>query len=179
MARQPQRRRLDSNTIISIAATIVSVCALFLSVYQTILSRQQQSASVWPKLVFKNAYLSDGDFYRLDIRNVGVGPAIIRRVRIEQAGHSFSDMNAYCNYVLSTYSDNDSSFVFDHGDVDVDDVIPQGEKDRLIAVKGKEATRLFLEKRKQFKMTVTYASIYGEEWTVQYGPSGKAASKTK
>jgi hypothetical protein len=89
MGKQQQRRRLDSNTIISIAATIVSVCALFLSVYQTILSRQQQSASVWPKLVISNAYFNDGEFYRLDIRNVGIGPAVIKSVNIVQAGKSY------------------------------------------------------------------------------------------
>jgi hypothetical protein len=59
----------------------------------------------------------------------------------------------------------------------MEDVIPQGEKRRMIDVKGEEATRLFLEKRKQFSLTVTYASIYGEEWTVQYGPFDRVASK--
>ncbi|WP_020606135.1 hypothetical protein [Spirosoma spitsbergense] len=172
-----QRQRLDSNTIISITATIVSVCALFLSVYQTMLSRQQQSTSVWPKLVISNAYFNDGDFYWLDIRNVGIGPAIIKDVTIEQAGKPYQSMNEYVTYALTTNAVKDSTFSLDYSELDVEDVIPQGEKKRLIDVKGKEATRLFLEKRKQFRLTVTYASIYGEEWTVQYGPFGKAASK--
>lgn len=179
MAKQQQRRRLDSNTIISITATIVSISALFLSVYQTILSRQQQSASVWPKLVFSNAFMRDGDFYWLDIRNVGIGPALIKDVKFEQAGKSFTGMDEYSSYVLTPYQNRDSSFVFDFSDLDVENVIPQGEKQRLINVKGKEATHLFIEKRKRFSLTVTYASIYGEEWTVQYGPFEKVTSKKK
>ncbi len=177
MRKQQPQRQLDSNTVISIAATVVSVCALFLSVYQTILSRQQQSASVWPKLVISNAYFSDGDFYRLDIRNVGIGPAIIKNVNIEQAGKSYRDVNDYVNYALTPSALKDSTFSLDYSELDVEDVIPQGEKRRMIDVKGKEATRLFLEKRKQFSLTVTYASIYGEKWKVQYGPFEKVASK--
>lgn len=177
MGKQQQQRRLDSNTIISIAATIVSVCALFLSVYQTVLSRQQQSAAVWPKLVVRNAYFSDGDFYRLNIRNVGIGPAIIKDVSIAQAGKSYRDLNDYINYVITPSAIQDSTFSLDYSELDVEDVIPQGERRQLIDVKGEKATRLFLEKRRQFSLIVTYTSIYGEEWSVQYGPFEKVASK--
>lgn len=52
-------KRLDNNTILSITATIVSVCALFVAAYQTILMRQQQSASVWPKLVISHVRWSN------------------------------------------------------------------------------------------------------------------------
>lgn len=162
------RKRLDNNAILSITATIVSVCALFVAAYQTILMRQQQSAAVWPKLIISNAFFDNGNFYRLTIRNVGIGPAVIRGITIQRPGQSFDSVDAYAKYTLTDHRSQDSTFTFDYRDLSPEDVIPQGEKILLIDVKGQEATRLFLINRSKFTFSVIYSSVYGEEWQVQF-----------
>lgn len=167
---QPQQQRLDSNTIISIAATVVSVCALFLSVYQTILSRQQQSASVWPKLVIGNGYMKNvgsDSFYRLYVRNVGIGPAIIRSVTIRYKDQTFDTMMDYGKTVLQKNNVLDS-LAFDEADLLSDDVIPQGDQVMLFDTYKNRFANLFIDNLSDFVLTINYESIYGEKWTVVY-----------
>ena len=170
MAKQQQRRRLDSNTLISITATIVSISALFLSVYQTILSRQQQSASVWPKLIIGNGYmknLGNDSFYRLYVRNVGIGPAVIKNVTIRHKNQSFNTMTEYGRTVLQTHQALDS-LAFDEQDLTDEDVIPQGETVFLFDTYKNRFANLFINNLADFELTVSYESIYGEKWTVYY-----------
>lgn len=86
-------------------------------------------------------------------------------------------MNDLVTYLLTPNTLKDSAFPLNYNDLDREDVIPQREKHRLIDVEGKQATRLFLEKRKRFMMIVTCSSIYTEEWTVQYGPFENVANR--
>ena len=165
-----KQRRLDSNTIISITATIVSISALFLSVYQTILSRQQQSASVWPKLVIGNGYMKNmgnDSFYRLYVRNVGIGPAIIRKVTIQYKDQTFVTMTDYGKKVLRENKALDS-LSFDEMDLLPDEVIPQGERVTLFDTYKNRFANLFIANLDDFVLTITYESVYGEQWTVVY-----------
>lgn len=163
-------KRLDSNAILSITATIVSVCALFVAAYQTILMRQQQSASVWPKLVISNAYFEDmgnDTFYRLDIRNVGIGPALITRVVIEADGVKFNTMNDYGKWVLKQHQAVDS-LQYDARDLLPEEVIPQNETIRLFDTYKSRFASYFTPKQTNFKITVGYESVYGEKWQASF-----------
>lgn len=164
------RKRLDSNAILSITATIVSICALFVATYQTILMRQQQSAAVWPKLVIGQGYISNAgndSFYRLFVRNVGIGPAIIRETSITYKGQSFPDMDEYGRFVYKTHNAVDS-INFDYADLLPETVIPQGERTVLFDTNKGSSARYFSDNIKDFRLTVTYESVYGETWQVQY-----------
>ena len=163
-------RRLDNNAILSITATIVSVCALFVATYQTILMRQQQNAAVWPKLVINHGYVSNAgndSFYRLFVRNVGIGPAIIRETRITYKGQPFSDMDGYGRFVYKTHNALDS-MSFDYADLLPETVIPQGERTVLFDTYKGSSAHYFSDNIKDFRLTITYQSIYGETWHVYY-----------
>lgn len=163
-------KRLDNNAILSITATIVSVCALFVAAYQTILMRQQQSAAVWPKLVITNAYFADmgaNSFYRLDIRNVGIGPALIDRVVIEANGTRFNTMNEYGKWVLKHHQALDS-LQYDAIDLLAEDVIPQNETIHLFDTYKSRFANYFIPKQTKFKITVAYESVYGEKWQTTF-----------
>lgn len=163
-------KRLDNNAILSITATIVSVCALFVAAYQTILMRQQQSASVWPKLVISHAYFEDmgiNTFYRLDIRNVGIGPALITKVVIEANGVKFNTMYEYGKWVLKQHQAVDS-LQYDAQDLLPEEVIPQNETIHLFDTHKSRFANYFVPRRTKFKITVAYESVYGEKWQTTF-----------
>ena len=168
-------KRLDNNAILSITATIVSICALFVATYQTVLMRQQQNAAVWPKLVINNPYVEGigmVPFYKLSVRNVGIGPAIIRGLAITYNGRNYADMDKYARFVLKSHSALDS-MTYDYSDLLPEEVIPQGESKLLFDTSKSQFAQYFINNRKQFTIRITYESIYGEQWQV-YHPQSKA-----
>lgn len=163
-------KRLDNNAILAIMATVVSVCALVVSVYQTVLMRQQQNASVWPKLVISNAYIAkagDQSFYRLSVRNVGICPAIIHRVSIEFNGNRYPTMSEYAKAVLRAHQATDS-LGYDSPDLLREYVIPQNEQIVLFNTYKSHLANYFIDNINQFKMTIEYESVYGQRWKAVY-----------
>src|SRR4051812_36288385 len=67
----------------TIVATLVGVSALFVSGYTAYVQRQQVRAAVWPILEFST---SNDPTIRLTLDNKGIGPAIVRHVRVTVDG---------------------------------------------------------------------------------------------
>ena len=85
------------------SAIIVSIAALFVAWDQSQVMRAQQHAAVWPML---NATVSldnaeDTHFLSLDIRNVGVGPALIKYSEVEVNGKPVSTFDNFDQQVLA------------------------------------------------------------------------------
>src|SRR5579864_7614293 len=84
-------KRFRFDLFIALCALLISSVAAAASVYQTrvigeqtsIISRQL-SASTWPYLSFVSSY--SRKYVELDLRNDGLGPAIIRAVTITTDG---------------------------------------------------------------------------------------------
>lgn len=70
--------RLDF--VIAIAALLISTVAAIAAVYQTRVIASEFSATVWPYVGFD--VTNSPSFTELDIRNDGLGPAILRSVKI-------------------------------------------------------------------------------------------------
>ena len=163
-------KRLHTNNLVSVAAIVVSVCALFVTVYQTVLMRGQKSAAVWPKLVIAHGFLQnagDDSFYRLSIRNVGIGPAVIRNVEISHKGQRFANMVDYAQSILPPDKTLDN-VAYDWTDLSPGDVVPHGERVYLFDTHKSRFADDIIAGRKSFRLTITYASIYGEEWQTVY-----------
>lgn len=77
----------DVSLLTSISAVFLSLAALIVSIYQTKIAREQQQMSVWPHL--QADYIKTNDEFSCVLRNKGVGPAIIRSVRILYRGRRF------------------------------------------------------------------------------------------
>ena len=78
------RRIADrTNRLLSSAAGFVAVSALVVSAYQTYIMRQQQKMSAWPYL---QLYSSNADGAGLFMRNVGLGPVLVRSVEVSIDG---------------------------------------------------------------------------------------------
>jgi hypothetical protein len=76
----PQARPgTDWDRITAISAVFIGLVAVAVSAYTAILQREQIRAQVWPRVLMYNAGTA-GEFR---IANKGVGPAIVRSVRVE------------------------------------------------------------------------------------------------
>ena len=69
--------------IVALSAVVVSVCALAVTTYEASLARRQHEISVWPWL---EVSFSNVAGYTLSVENKGVGPAIVKGVRVAVDG---------------------------------------------------------------------------------------------
>jgi len=86
-------RKMGASMATAVAAGLVGLCALGVSVYEAYLMRQQQMASVMPILEAWSSYSSEG--FSVNLANKGLGPAILRSVRVSVDGtpkHSWTDV---------------------------------------------------------------------------------------
>ena len=86
---RPRRRaRLLLDRALSASAGIVALTALVVSIYQAWIAREQQKMSAWPYVSQDN---TDQDGYAYRIHNVGLGPALVRSLRIDVDGRPVTD----------------------------------------------------------------------------------------
>ncbi len=85
-----KRFRLDF--AIALGALLISTIAAISTVYQTRVIAQQFSATVWPYVTFDRT--NSPSMMELDLRNDGLGPAIVHGVTIDLDGKHVSSLEA-------------------------------------------------------------------------------------
>jgi hypothetical protein len=75
--------QIDTDRILSLTAMVIGVGSLCVILYQTHLMRQSQHASVMPYLMI--GFTSNSGGVHINLRNAGIGPALIDDVRIRDA----------------------------------------------------------------------------------------------
>jgi hypothetical protein len=85
-----KRFRLDF--VIAFGALLISTVAAIATVYQTHVIAQQFSATVWPYVSFDDT--TSPWSFEVDLRNDGLGPAIVRSVSITLDGKPQSSLEA-------------------------------------------------------------------------------------
>lgn len=88
-------RRMTPEILVGVAAVLLSCAALVVSVFQARILREQQRASVWPRLQVGANHLDD-DFHVV-LTNAGVGPAIVREVEFAVHGRAYPSAWAMLN----------------------------------------------------------------------------------
>ncbi|HJU08809.1 MAG TPA: hypothetical protein VJ727_10060 [Rhodanobacteraceae bacterium] len=146
------------DAVAAIVASLVGLLALVVAGYTAYIQRQQVSAQVWPYLIGGN---SSGDRELLWI-NKGVGPAIVRDVRVTVDGKPQSDWKAVLrtmgfptlHYYQSTLAGN---------------VLSPGEKLDWIKFNDEADYRAFMAaaQRVNFEAVTCYCSTLGECWTTR------------
>lgn len=155
---------------LAVAATIVSVCALGATLYQTILMRQQQHATVWPRLQLLHGWSREGaaPFYRLTLENVGVGPAIIRKISIRHRNKSYKDFARLASAIARQHNLDDSLAYQNYADLLPDMVVPQQKELELLFINKEPYLLHFVSEINAMQVEVEYESLYGEAWKVTY-----------
>ncbi|MDJ1481421.1 hypothetical protein QNI16_13060 [Cytophagaceae bacterium YF14B1] len=172
-------KRLTSDKIIAIMATVISICALFTSVYQVRIERKQQYASMWPSLhIYSQTQLlpdSTQNFCGIKIMNKGVGPAIIKKVEIWYRGQICKDEEDLIQRVTAD-SVNEGEVI---NQIWEDRVLASNEEIEWIKVGGAINTKQFREalKGRNIHIRLEYASVYEERWEYNFNMGKKSIVK--
>lgn len=90
----------DSEKALSLSAMFISFITLMIFIYQTNLMRRQNYISILPYLQISTSNNAEHHVYELNLKNHGVGPAIIEKVTMQIQGQSY-DLADYENDVLT------------------------------------------------------------------------------
>jgi hypothetical protein len=165
---RPAGRRWPSNdTLLSMAALVLSLCAVLTTVWQTSLMRQQLRLSVWPKVRVDTRFRTDQgeEFFHIKVANLGVGPAIIQKVTVNYRGERYDNLGQVWRKVLAenNAAPARSTEINSFGGGEV--LVPQQTVVLLEASGSTPSTAdMFRRARPHLRITVRYASIYGEVW---------------
>ena len=166
---RPRRARLMLDRALSSAAGIVALSALSVSVYQAYISRQQQKASAWPYVLQTN---TGTDGYTRIVQNSGLGPALVRSMRVEVDGRSVTDWGHFL--MAATHSDSATleqalgAAHFWTSSVRPGMVLLAGTETKLAhsdtgAFAG--VLRRAFSDEKRVHVRICYCSLYGDCWT--------------
>jgi len=176
-------RKLDTDRVVALSAMVVGVASLVVVVFQTRIMRQQQLASALPYLMIAMHANENGTAVVLS--NNGVGPALVRDVRVQQGGRDVPG-DPYDFY---------TRLHPDSGQISVDKIIPgrlipAGGSVEMLGVPARSARHLrflgevlhlfeFAEvprswytgagatERDKAVIVISYESVYGERWRVR------------
>jgi hypothetical protein len=152
-------RRRDWAAYSAIVATLVGLLALGVSAYTALLQRQQVRAQVWPRLLLM---ISDTQQEILVI-NKGVGPAVIRSLRVSVDGVVQRDWKTLAKtigaqpgeYVQSTVNDT---------------VISGGERYVMAQFPQRDVWERVESRVRSIERRICFCSTLGECWIVDTAP---------
>ena len=165
----------DPQNIIAVGVTLISACALVVSIYQTRIMTeqrelmfQQAKASVWPHIsmgVSKGH--SDGKIanFIIGVGNVGVGPAIIKGVRVSYNGK----MTEHWWDLFKQFEKPDSIETY-VSNSSINDRIVRIEEEfvALNLNNNLPLAQIYYREAPNIKFEILYESIYGDKWLYTY-----------
>lgn len=164
-----KRVRVILDRALSASAGLVALCALTVSIYQAWTAREQQKMSAWPYVTQSN---TGGDGYSRIVQNVGLGPALVRSMRVEVDGRPVTQWGQFLMAALRTDS---ATLVAQTGpagfwtsSVRPGMVLLPGSDTRLAhAADGPFATalRAAFNDETRVHITICYCSLYKDCWT--------------
>ena len=166
----PFFKRLSSEKILAVMATVVSACALVVSVFQVQSERKQQYASVWPSLsITVNTQLEDDstkNTIAFVVSNKGVGPAIVEDVQLWYKGQLCKDESDFSEKIVGNARPENGAI----NQIWKDKVIAANEEFEWIKVGGHQLVGKFQKaiQAGDIQARIQYASVYEERWEVNY-----------
>lgn len=172
------KSRFSRSDIASFLAVMLSIAALAIGIVeanimadqQEIMAQQQavmvaqQKGSVWPYVEVKNdIQMKNRLFFTSSIENKGVGPAIIKEIKIEMKEKFYNSFRTFKSSLDSIIGE-DKYELMDFGiSGNVNSVYAPGDKETLFQISFKDQTA-FLKNIGFFKLSIKYCSIYGDCW---------------
>ena len=186
-----ESKALRFDLVIAVSALLISAIAAGASVYQThVISQQnglisqQFGATTWPYLSFVNSY--SPNFVEVDLRNNGVGPAIIRTAEVTLDGKPVAPgkTNSSIDSVVETavhQAIDDARSAKARGSLTghpqlhtsttsltAGDVIPAGANWTLVRADGPFITPRVVALRARVNIKLCYCSLVGRCWTKEF-----------
>lgn len=162
--------KLSSEKIVSYSAIFISFITLIIFIYQTNLTRKQNYLSILPYLSLSTTNNSEGGFFKVDLNNVGIGPAIIISRKIIYKGEEY-DMD-FIDFLEEQQIKLDSFQHTNTTTIGRGTCIPANGQVTLFEIgrSKKELNQflLILEDLQDngFDFEIIYQSIYQEKWRI-------------
>lgn len=171
---EEKRFRLDF--VIAFCALLISTVAAVATVYQTHVIARQFTATVWPYLSF-DATFSPYEI-DLDLRNDGLGPAIVRSVQITWNGKPQSSLETLFAPIVAPepravsrlrpalHARDNVSLTTSTPTVGM--VIPANAQHVVIRMVGAVLVQRFRPDIRRFGLALCYCSLTGSCWTESF-----------
>lgn len=166
--------RLDF--VIALCALLISTVAAAATVYQTHVIARQFSATVWPYVSFDET--NSPDSVEMDLRNDGLGPAIIRRVGITFDGKPQASIEALLATIgqhqpQAQISARRAMRAGERLKITISTptaglVIPANTQHVVILVDGAVLVRYFKPEITHVGLSLCYCSLTGNCWTQSF-----------
>jgi len=166
-----QVRALRYDTIIAVSALLISAITSASVVYQSHVISQQFSATVWPYLSFETT--RDASHLSVNLRNAGVGPALIRTADFTLDGKRIPSLSVVVDPIVRQAIRAHSGGVKRTlvSTIEPGDVIPANQHVALVQVEGAQATQALLAHAPRLNLSVCYCSLLGRCWVEQFKDS--------
>ena len=175
------KRKVDFEKLLSISAITLSVMTLLIFIFQTNLLRKQNYISILPYLQISTSNDNHNAIFELNLKNHGVGPAIIESVTMTYDNKNY-DLVDYENqvhsFLISLDSNFDSLATLSWSTLDRGIAIPANTSYNVFRIGGnQEDYRKFttsLEKLigSGLNAQIVYKSILDERWKINFESDG-------
>jgi hypothetical protein len=173
-------KRFRFDLFIALCALLISTVAAGASAYQTYVINQQFSATVWPYLSFSTDSDKHQRFWELDLRNDGLGPALIRNATVTLDGKPVglgSDNNpldetfrpALDAAIVEERRNHQHDIHTTSSSLGAGDVIPAGTKVTMLRIEGPPLVRRVAKIVPHVDVAFCYCSLLGQCWTRSLG----------
>ncbi len=171
----------NSERLLSLTAMLLSFTTLLIFIYQTNLMRKQNYLSILPYLQLSTSDDPPVHSFQLNLKNHGVGPAILESVMMEFQGARY-DLADYNNELvrfmatLDPVLDSLQHYTFSTLDPGI--AIPAGTSYSIVATENApEDYRLLQNSFNRLMMQglryeIVYRSIQDERWIIYNGSEG-------
>ncbi|MCC5928701.1 MAG: hypothetical protein JJU28_05590 [Cyclobacteriaceae bacterium] len=148
---------------IAVFAIFISLSTLFVYIYQSSLMKQQQQMSVWPYLSYGPSW--GYDYFRLNLINKGIGPAIVKSFEISYDGKKLENIHELMLLVPDSLRSEYMYSALWPGMV-----IMAGEEVSMFKTTDPKTVQYIVENliNDKIYMDICYSSVYGDTW-VSYG----------
>lgn len=152
--------------IVGIAAIVVSVMTMFVYIFQAGIMMDQQHMSVWPYVEWSETYINseDQEFY-IEVFNKGVGPAIVKDVKLTLDGKKYDNYPDVLQELLGGKEILDSLWRL-YSPVN-HRVLAPGEQLKVFYVKNWKGARIPEIDIKRLTFSICYCNIYDDCWTTR------------
>ena len=171
----------NSDKIVGLSAMSISVLTLVIFIYQTNLMSKQNYLSILPYLQISTSNDKAESTFSLDIKNHGVGPAIIESVIIYYKGEKH-DLREYDNYLYNFLRSEvpvlDSIKFFSSSTIDKGIAIPANSNYNVFKILDSEKDYDLLTSslenllKQGLYYEITYRSIQDERWIIHSNSEG-------
>lgn len=181
----PKRKfKLNSEKLLSFSAMAISFITLLIFIYQTNLMSRQNYLSIMPYLdmsTTNNSIESSREYnFQLNLKNHGVGPAIIESVRCKYKGKTYDlkDYNYYFfEFLLKQFPELKKVGNYSASSLDKGMAIPANSAYNILSVNDSLGYHLITEVLGQmdsegFDYEIVYKSIQDERWLIHDNSEG-------